>query len=146
MKFLFIWLGIVQGGSVTDRGSEFDVVTELYSSQELTKQNLIGKLKSFEILCQSSNEGTKSNTFIGRGVSSFLIVKRSKKSEPKVEKEEELPSVTRTTTFRVPANQGVKYAGASGGNVTLIPTTVTAKPQIKQNFLQSRARPLPKNL
>lgn len=88
--------GLPLKGTTTDRGSELDFVTEIYSSAEHSQA-----------------------TLIGQGVSSFLIRKPSKRRpDAKPEAKEEAPakeSVTFSSTFKVPASTGVNYAGASGG-------------------------------
>eukprot|EP01119_Soliformovum_irregulare_P003996 TRINITY_DN15011_c0_g1_i1.p1 TRINITY_DN15011_c0_g1~~TRINITY_DN15011_c0_g1_i1.p1 ORF type:complete len:348 (+),score=112.23 TRINITY_DN15011_c0_g1_i1:52-1095(+) len=81
--------GIFQGGRITERGSDIDAVVEIYPSADFDAKGIIGQ-----------------------GVSSFLIIK--KRGVPQAATNVELPPITNTTTFKVPANLGLQYAAASG--------------------------------
>ena len=96
--------GVIENGSVTDRGSEFVAVTELYASSSIEASSIIGTfLQSFSIL----------TTSLGQGESTMLIPSRGKKGA-ETAATATLPPVTRTTTFKVAENTGRRYAAGSG--------------------------------
>jgi len=83
--------GVLGGGSVTDRGTEFDGVQEIYiggGQDHFHEQNLVA-----------------------RGVSSFLIL--SKRGQRTVDEQESTPP-TKVYTFDVKADTGKRYAAGSG--------------------------------